>query len=86
MRMNCDLWYSIFWPNFGPINLFLTHRFRLSEFFTFYNSLFLFALPATRVALFMIYDMCKAADRGMMISEIKLLEKQGGKSGDWIAR
>jgi cyclic pyranopterin phosphate synthase len=29
--------------------------------------------------------MCKAADRGMMISEIKLLEKQGGKSGDWLA-
>ena len=37
------------------------------------------AIPKT------IIDMCKAADRGMIISEIKLLEKQGGKSGDWIA-
>ncbi|MEI8363785.1 MAG: cyclic pyranopterin monophosphate synthase MoaC, partial [Betaproteobacteria bacterium] len=32
-----------------------------------------------------IYDMCKAADRGMIIGEIKLLEKHGGKSGDWLA-
>ena len=30
--------------------------------------------------------MCKAVDRGMCIGEIKLLEKSGGKSGDWIAR
>jgi hypothetical protein len=79
------LWYSISWPNFGPINLFLTHRFRLSEFFTFYNSLFLFALPPSRVALLTIYDMCKAVDRGMTMGDIKLLEKHGGKSGDWIA-
>jgi len=39
------------------------------------------ALSATSVALLTIYDMVKAADRGMVISEIKLLEKQGGKSG-----
>ena len=43
------------------------------------------ALTAVSVGLLTIYDMCKAADRGMIISEIKLLEKQGGKSGDWIA-
>ena len=30
--------------------------------------------------------MCKAVDRGMVMSEIKLLEKQGGKSGHWIAQ
>ena len=41
------------------------------------------ALTATSVALLTIYDMVKAADRGMVISEIKLLEKEGGKSGHW---
>ena len=41
------------------------------------------ALSATSVALMTIYDMVKAADRGMVISEIRLLEKQGGKSGHW---
>jgi cyclic pyranopterin monophosphate synthase len=41
------------------------------------------ALTATSVALLTIYDMCKAVDRGMVMSEIKLLEKQGGKSGHW---
>ena len=30
-----------------------------------------------------IYDMCKAADRGMVMGEIRVLEKHGGKSGDW---
>jgi cyclic pyranopterin phosphate synthase len=30
--------------------------------------------------------MCKAADRGMVMGEIKLIEKQGGKSGHWIAK
>jgi cyclic pyranopterin monophosphate synthase len=43
------------------------------------------ALTAVSVGLLTIYDMCKAADRGMTISDIKLLEKHGGKSGDWIA-
>ncbi|NOS98123.1 MAG: cyclic pyranopterin monophosphate synthase MoaC [Methylotenera sp.] len=43
------------------------------------------ALTAVSVGLLTIYDMCKAADRGMMISDIKLLEKHGGKSGDWLA-
>ena len=41
------------------------------------------ALTAVSVGLLTIYDMCKAADRGMVISNIKLLEKYGGKSGDW---
>ncbi len=43
------------------------------------------ALTATSVGLLTIYDMVKAADKGMVISEIKLLEKQGGKSGHWKA-
>lgn len=41
------------------------------------------ALTAVNVGLLTIYDMCKAADRGMVMSDIKLLEKHGGKSGDW---
>ena len=44
------------------------------------------ALTAVSVGLLTIYDMCKAADRGMAISGIKLLEKHGGKSGDWVAK
>ena len=44
------------------------------------------ALTATSVALLTIYDMVKAVDRGMIISQIKLLEKQGGKSGHWLAK
>lgn len=42
------------------------------------------ALTAVSVGLLTIYDMCKAADRGMVITHIKLLEKHGGKSGDWV--
>lgn len=41
------------------------------------------ALTACNIALLTIYDMCKAVDRGMVISDIKLLEKSGGKSGDF---
>jgi len=37
------------------------------------------------VALLTIYDMCKAADRGMVIENLRLLEKTGGKSGHWQA-
>lgn len=44
------------------------------------------ALTAVSVGLLTIYDMCKSADRGMVISDIKLLEKHGGKSGDWVAK
>jgi cyclic pyranopterin monophosphate synthase len=41
------------------------------------------ALTAVQVGLLTIYDMCKAADRGMVITDVRVLEKQGGKSGDW---
>jgi cyclic pyranopterin monophosphate synthase len=41
------------------------------------------ALTAVQVALLTIYDMCKAVDRGMVISEVRLLRKEGGKSGVW---
>jgi cyclic pyranopterin monophosphate synthase len=44
------------------------------------------ALTAASVGLLTIYDMCKAVDRGMRISDIRLVEKKGGKSGHWIAR
>jgi cyclic pyranopterin phosphate synthase len=43
------------------------------------------ALTAVQVALLTIYDMCKAADRGMTITDVKLLEKHGGKSGSFVA-
>lgn len=43
------------------------------------------ALTATQVALLTIYDMCKAVDRGMEITGVRLLKKSGGKSGDWSA-
>ncbi len=42
------------------------------------------ALTAVQVALLTIYDMCKAADRGMVIADVKLLEKHGGKSGSFV--
>ena len=42
------------------------------------------ALTGVNVCLLTIYDMCKAIDRGMEIGEIHLLEKSGGKSGQWI--
>jgi cyclic pyranopterin monophosphate synthase len=41
------------------------------------------ALTAVGTALLTIYDMCKAADRGMVIGDIRLLEKLGGRSGHW---
>lgn len=44
------------------------------------------ALTGVQVALLTIYDMCKAADRGMVMGDIRLLEKHGGKSGDWVAQ
>ncbi len=43
------------------------------------------ALTAVQVALLTIYDMCKAVDRGMVMEGIRLLEKRGGKSGDYRA-
>lgn len=41
------------------------------------------ALTAVSVAALTIYDMCKAVDKAMVISDIRLLEKSGGRSGDW---
>ena len=43
------------------------------------------ALTAVQVGLLTIYDMCKAVDRGMVMEGVRLLEKQGGKSGHWAA-
>ena len=43
------------------------------------------ALTAVQVALLTVYDMCKAVDRGMTISGVRLLEKHGGKSGSYVA-
>jgi cyclic pyranopterin phosphate synthase len=42
------------------------------------------ALTAVQVALLTVYDMCKAVDRGMTITDVKLLEKHGGKSGSFV--
>ena len=43
------------------------------------------ALTAVQVGLLTVYDMCKAADRGMVMTDIRVLEKRGGKSGEWKA-
>ena len=43
------------------------------------------ALTAVQIGLLTVYDMCKAADRGMVMGEIRVLDKHGGKSGDWVA-
>ena len=43
------------------------------------------ALTAVQVGLLTIYDMCKAVDRGMVMTDVRVLEKHGGKSGDWSA-
>jgi cyclic pyranopterin phosphate synthase len=43
------------------------------------------ALTAVQVALLTIYDMCKAVDRGMRITDVHVLEKHGGKSGSYVA-
>jgi cyclic pyranopterin phosphate synthase len=42
------------------------------------------ALTAVQIGLLTIYDMCKAADKGMVMTDVGLLEKQGGKSGHWL--
>lgn len=44
------------------------------------------ALMAVEIALLTVYDMCKAVDRGMTLSEIRLIKKSGGKSGIWKRR
>ena len=43
------------------------------------------ALTAVQVGLLTVYDMCKAVDRGMVMGDVRVLEKHGGKSGDWSA-
>lgn len=43
------------------------------------------ALTAASVAALTLYDMCKAVDKGMVITDVRLLEKRGGRSGDWQA-
>jgi cyclic pyranopterin phosphate synthase len=43
------------------------------------------AMTATSIALLTIYDMAKAIDKGMIIEDVRLIEKRGGKSGDWRA-
>lgn len=42
------------------------------------------ALCAVQIALLTIYDMCKAVDRSMIIDNVRLLEKRGGRSGHWV--
>ncbi len=42
------------------------------------------ALTAVQIALLTVYDMCKAVDRGMVMTDVGLLEKRGGKSGHWV--
>ena len=44
------------------------------------------ALAAAAVAALTLYDMCKAVDRGMVVSDVMLLSKEGGRSGTWIRR
>ncbi|PHV21262.1 cyclic pyranopterin monophosphate synthase MoaC [Janthinobacterium sp. BJB446] len=43
------------------------------------------ALTSVQIGLLTIYDMCKAVDRGMVMTNVRVLEKHGGKSGDWTA-
>ncbi len=43
------------------------------------------ALTAVQIGLLTIYDMCKAVDRGMVMTDVRVQEKRGGKSGDWHA-
>jgi cyclic pyranopterin phosphate synthase len=43
------------------------------------------ALTAVSVAALTVYDMCKGIDKGIVIKDTRLLEKSGGKSGDWQA-
>ncbi|GAC1426929.1 MAG: cyclic pyranopterin monophosphate synthase MoaC [Burkholderiaceae bacterium] len=42
------------------------------------------ALAAVQIGLLTVYDMCKAVDRGMVIDGVRVLEKHGGRSGDWV--
>ena len=44
------------------------------------------ALTAVQIGLRTVYDMCKAVDRAMTITDVRVMEKHGGKSGDWVAQ
>jgi cyclic pyranopterin phosphate synthase len=44
------------------------------------------ALTAVQVGLLTVYDMCKAVDRGMTMTGVRVVEKMGGKSGSWVVR
>ena len=44
------------------------------------------ALTSVQIGLLTIYDMCKAVDRGMVMTDVRVMEKHGGKSGDWVAK
>jgi cyclic pyranopterin phosphate synthase len=50
-----------------------------------YFVVFIRFLTAAQVALLTIYDMCKEVDRGMVMGDVQLLAKSGGKSGEWKA-
>jgi molybdenum cofactor biosynthesis enzyme len=54
-------------------------------FSSFWFVVFTGILTAVQITLLTIYDMCKAVDRGMVMGDVKLLEKSGGKSGEWKA-
>ena len=75
------------WPSVVLFGLFFNLMglglscFSFSQFFVFTGF-----LTAVQVALLTIYDMCKAVDRGMVMGDVKLLEKSGGKSGEWKAQ
>jgi cyclic pyranopterin phosphate synthase len=43
------------------------------------------ALTAVQIRLLTVYDMYKAVDRGVVMTDVRVLEKHGGKSGDWTA-
>jgi molybdenum cofactor biosynthesis enzyme len=65
-------------PNVVQVNLKIWPRLKL-------HAVEMEALTAVQVALLTIYDMCKAVDRGMVMGDVKLLKKTGGKSGTWVA-
>ena len=65
-------------PNVAQVNLKIWPRLKLC-------GVEMEALTAVQVALLTIYDMAKAVDRGMVMGDVHLLEKSGGKSGEWKA-
>ena len=70
---------NIDFDNDGKERLFITSTLRCS----YKTGIEMEALTAVSVAALTVYDMCKAIDRGMAVEDIRLLEKSGGKSGDY---